>query len=73
MKWFRICAAHGRLIMHTKFSVRKLERKRQSGGRRRLREDSFKTDPELGVTVRSVLMSYRTECSSGYSVRVNVP
>ena len=36
----------------------------QSGGRRSLREDVFKTDPELGVTERSVLMWYRTGSSS---------
>jgi len=47
-----------------KILVRELEGKRQSGGCSRLWEDSFKTDPELVVTVRSVLMWYRTGCSS---------
>jgi len=38
-------------------------------GRRRLFEDVLETDRELGVTVRSVLMWYRTGCSSRSSVQ----
>jgi hypothetical protein len=62
MKCGWICAAYGKASNADKISIRKLERKIQSGGSRRLYEDSFKTDPELGVTVRSVLMWYRTGC-----------
>ena len=69
MKCGWICAAYGKASNADKISVRKLERKRLSGGRRRLWEDSFKTDPELGVTVRSVLMWYMTGCSSRSSMQ----
>jgi hypothetical protein len=61
----RICTAHGKASNADKMSTRKLESKRQPGGRMRLCEDSFKTDPELGVTVRSVIVWYWT----GYSGR----
>jgi len=64
MQWGWICAAYGKASNADQISVRKLERKRECGGRRSLWEDSFKTDPKLCVTVRSVLMWYRTGCSS---------
>jgi hypothetical protein len=59
-----ICAAYGKASDADKISVRKLERKRQSRGRGRLWEGSFKPDPELGVTVRSVLVWSSTGSSS---------
>jgi hypothetical protein len=58
-----IYAANGKNINSDKISFRKLERKIKPGGNRRLWEEIFKTDPELGVRVRSVLMWYRTGCS----------
>jgi hypothetical protein len=57
----------GRLVMQTKFRSEKLERKRQCGNRGLLEEGYFKTDPELGVTVGSVLLWYRTGRCSRYS------
>jgi hypothetical protein len=69
MKCGWICAAYGKASNTDKISIRKLERKRQSGGSSRLLEGSFKTDPELGVIVRSVLMWYRTRCSSRSSAQ----
>jgi hypothetical protein len=50
----------GRLVMQTKLRSEILERKRQCGGRWHVWEGYFKTDPELSVTVRSVLLWYRT-------------
>ena len=69
MKWGCVCAAYGKASNGDQISVRKLERKRECVGRRRLWEESFKTDPELCVGVRSVLMWYRTGCSSRSSVQ----
>jgi len=69
MKCCPICAAYGKASNADKISVRKLDRKRESGGRRRLFEDFFKTDRELGETVRSVLIWYRTGRSSRSSVQ----
>jgi len=71
MKWGCVCAAYGKASNGDQISVRKLERKRECVGRRRLWEESFKTDPELCVGVRSVLMWYRTGCSSRSSVQGN--
>jgi hypothetical protein len=68
-----ICAAYGKTSDADKISVRKLERKRQSRGRKCLLEDSFKTDPKMGVTVRSVLMWHGTGSSSRYSAQGKVP